>query len=491
MTKKYAIYVDGQWQQSARGRLIASINPADETHWADFVDASADDVERAVTSAQHAFETGPWPRLKPSERGDVLRRIAARVRDAAETLGRTETTDTGKLYRETRWQAGNVAHIYEFYAGFADKMTGQVPVVGGDGPFLMTLREPLGVVVGIVPWNSQLQLSAFKIAPALAAGNTIVIKGSDDASGALLEFAALLDDVGLPPGVLNVVTGGPECGQAITSHPLVRRIAFTGGVDTARKIIPNAQHNIARLSLELGGKSPVIVFDDADVESVVNGVVAGIFGASGQSCAAGSRLLVHESLYDEVVSRLVGRAGDIRIGDPMVEETQIGPLATKRQRDRIETLLERSIGQGAKLLSGGNRPSEFKKGWYFEPTIVACDHQRYPIVTEELFGPVLSVLRFRSESEVIDMANASRFAFAGGIFTRDIARAMRCVRAVKAGRLWVNTYRVTSTQVPFGGAKESGYGRESGLDALNDYSELKSVMIEISGKPVTDPFIMR
>lgn len=489
---RYQMLIGGRWRDAQHGRTLASVNPATEEVWAEIADATAADVDAAVQAADAAFESGPWSRMSPTERGKLLRRFAERVPAAADHLGRVETTDTGKLYRETRWQAANVAQIYDFYGALADKLMGEIAPAGPDQPLSLVMREPVGVVAAIVPWNSQLHLAAFKLAPALAAGNTVVLKPSEQASAAVLEFAKLIAESDLPPGVVNVVTGGGvPCGEALTGHPLVRRISFTGGVDTARRIIPNTAKNIARLSLELGGKSPLIVWEDADLDGAVNGVLAAIFGAAGQSCAAGSRLLVHEPVYDAVVGRVVERAEKIAIGDPMVPATQMGPLATRAQVDRIGAFLAQSVAQGARVLTGGGKPAGFNRGYYFAPTVVACDHQEYPVVENELFGPVLSVLRFKTEEEAIALANASRYAFAGGVFTRDVARAVRLARALSAGRIWVNTYRVTSLHVPFGGFKESGYGREAGIDAIRDFTETKGVFIETSGRPVADPFVMR
>jgi aldehyde dehydrogenase (NAD+) len=489
---QFRMFIDGAYTDASDGATFASLNPATEEDWAEAPEATAGDVNAAVMAASRSFEEGPWARMKPAERGRYLRRIGECVRAYAEDFGRLETTDTGKLFRETRWQAGNVANIYDFYAGLADKVHGYVPVSSPDDPFIFTTREPVGVVAGIVPWNSQLQLAAYKIAPALAAGNSVVIKASEHASCALLEFAKVFAEADLPPGVVNIVSGGGvPCGQTLTSHPLVDRITFTGGVETARRVIPNTASNIARLTLELGGKSPVVVFDDADLESATNGIVAGIFAASGQSCAAGSRLIVQEGIHDALIERLIARAEDIRIGDPLDENTQMGPLATRGQRDRIETLLAQTVEQGGRILTGGKRPPQFNKGYYFEPTIVACDDQSLPVVQNELFGPVLSVLRFKDEAEALALANDSDFAFAGGVFSRDIACAMRVARKIRAGRLWINTYRMSSAQVPFGGFKRSGYGRESGLESINDFTEMKTVFVETSGEPVADPFVMR
>lgn len=491
MTKTYQMYIAGSFCDSTDARRIDSVNPATEQVWASFPDASAEDVDRAVRSAHAAFCDGPWSRTSARERGVVLKRIARELEGAGSELSVAETTDTGKLLRETRWQAGNLAEIYDYYGGLSDKIEGSLPPVGPGQPLSMIVREPLGVVAAIVPWNSQLHLAAFKIAPALAAGNTIVLKPSEEASAAILEFARVMERAGLPEGVFNVVTGGgTPCAQTLVSHPLVRRVSFTGGVATARKVIAASAENIAMLSLELGGKSPVIVYEDADIDNVVTGVTSAIFAASGQSCAAGSRLLVQEGVYDEVVDRLVSRAREIVIGDPMDDATHMGPLATRSQRDRIERLLAESQAAGARVLTGGGRAGR-DKGWYFEPTIVACDGQEYPIVRNELFGPVLSVLRFRDEEEAIRMARDSEYAFAGGVFSRDFGKAYRTARAVPAGRFWINTYRVTNYAMPFGGSANSGYGREGGIEAIHDYTQTKAIFADLSGSPAADPFVMR
>ncbi len=488
---KYEMFIAGNWCEAEGGASFTSSNPATEEDWSDIPAASAKDVDRAVETARTAFEDGPWPRTSPGERGKLLRKLSELIKPHAEKLGRTETIDTGKLFRETLWQANNVANMYEFYGGLADKVNGYVPPVAPHENLIYVTHEPVGVVAAIVPWNTQIQLAANKVGPALAAGNCVVVKASEHASAAMLEFAAIVAELDLPPGVFNVVTGhGQPCGQTLTSHPHVNRISFTGDIDTARRIIPNTANNIAKLSLELGGKSPVIVFDDADIDSAVNGVLAGIFGASGQSCAAGSRLLLQEGAYDEMLSRLKERAEYIIIGDPLDETTQMGPLATRTQRDRAERLIEQSVDQGAKLVTGGGRPSGFTRGWYFEPTIIACEHQDLPCVQNEFFAPVLSVVRFKEEEEAVRLANATEFAFAGGVFTRDSARGIRVARGIRAGRIWVNTYRRSTVLTPFGGFKNSGYGREAGIDAIKDFTETKGMMIEVSGKPMADPFIM-
>jgi len=490
-TESFAMYIDGEFVQAEDGRTFDSVNPWTGRAWATIPDASAADVDRAVRAAHRAFTSGPWPKMTPNERAALLQKLADKLVEHKDRLGYVETQDTGKLLKETTWQAAHTARAYTYFAGLADKLQGDIPP-SASNMLNLVLHEPVGVVAAIIPWNSQLQLSAYKIAPALATGNTIVVKASEDASTPLLTLARLAHEVGFPPGVINFVSGRANpCAITLTSHPLVRRIAFTGGVETARKLIPNSAHNIAKLSLELGGKSPVIVFDDADLDSCVNGIVAGIFGASGQSCAAGSRLIAHESIHDALVERLVERVKTIVIGDPMDASTNMGPLATERQVARIETLLAQSVEQGAQVVAGGKRVTGLPHNQCFQPTIALCDRGDYPVVRQELFGPVLSVLKFRTDDEAIGIANDSDYAFAGGIFSRDFPRAMRTARAVQAGRLWINTYRVTGVNVPFGGFKQSGYGREAGIDALKDYTETKAVMIEVGGEAVADPFVMR
>jgi len=356
----------------------------------------------------------------------------------------------------------------------------------------MTIREPLGVVAAVVPWNSQLFLVAVKIGPALAAGNTVVLKASEHASAPMLEFAKVFEEAGFPPGVFNVVTGhGEPCGRALTSHPLVDRISFTGGPHTARHVIRNSAENFAQVSLELGGKSPVMVFEDADIESAVNGILLSIFSASGQSCVAGSRLLLHESIKDEVLSRVTDKARQIRIGDPLDDASQMGPLATEAQLTNIKSTLADADVQGARILFGGNTPAGLDTGWYIEPTVVDCPTQDIGVVRNELFGPVVSALTFRSEEEALRIANDTNFGLASGIFTRDVGRALRVSKAIRAGIVWVNTYRAVSPVAPFGGFKDSGYGRESGMEAIYDYTRPKTVWLNTSADPIADPFVMQ
>ncbi len=490
--QRYRMLIDGNWVEAGDGKSFKSLNPATGEPWCEIPEATAEDVNRAVEAAHRAFSEGPWARMLPSERGRLLRRLADLLAAKSEELGRIETVDTGKMLKETRWQAKYIAEFYHFYAGAADKLHGETLPIDKPDMLAMTLREPLGVIAAIVPWNSQLFLSAVKLGPALAAGNTVVLKASEHASAPMLEFGRLFEEAGFPPGVVNIVTGhGEPCGRVLTSHPLVQRISFTGGPGSARQIVRNSAENFAEVSLELGGKSPFLVFEDADLESAVNGAIAGIFGATGQSCVAGSRLYLQNSIAERFLDMMVARARAIRIGDPLLEETQMGPLATQGQLARIEAEVAHAQEQGARLLTGGSRPAGLNRGFYYEPTILDCPSQSLRIVDTELFGPVLSVLRFTAEEEALRMANDTRHGLAAGVFTRNTARAMRMSRQLRAGIVWVNTYRVVSPIAPFGGYKESGYGRESGLQAVYDYTRPKTVWINTSDAPLANPFVMR
>ena len=429
--------------------------------------------------------------MLPTQRGKCLRKLGDLLAEKSEQLGRTESIDTGKMLKETRWQAKYIAEFFHFYAGCADKIAGETLPIDKPDLFVFTRREPLGVVAAVVPWNSQLFLVAVKIGPALAAGNTVVLKASEHASAAMLEFGELIEEAGFPPGVVNIVSGhGDPCGKALTSHPLVARISFTGGPGAARHVLYNSAENFAEVSLELGGKSPFIVFEDADIESAVNGSIAGIFGATGQSCVAGSRLYLHEDIADAFLEKMTALAGRILIGDPLAEETQMGPLCTTGQLEHIEREVAHAVSEGAKILTGGKRPGGLS-GTYYEPTILECPRQDLRIVDTELFGPVLSVQRFRTEEEVIGLANDTRHGLAAGIFTRSGARQMRMAKAIRAGIIWINTYRVVSPIAEFGGVKGSGYGRESGFQAMWDYTRPKTVWVNTSDAPMANPFVMR
>lgn len=482
----YSMLINGDWLQASDGRTFDSFNPATGKIWSKVPQATEADVNLAVDAAEKALD-GEWGEMTPTQRGKCLHRLGDLLADNSEHLGRIETTDTGKMFKETAWQSTYIAEFLHFFAGAADKIHGDTLPIDKPDMFVFTDREPIGVIAAVIPWNSQMFLSATKIGPALAAGNTIVLKASEHASAPLLEFGKLIEQAGIPAGVVNIITGyGEPCGRALTSHPSVAKIAFTGGPEAARHIIRNSASNFAEVSLELGGKSPFIVFDDANIESAVNGSVAGIFAATGQSCVAGSRLYLHEDIADEFLEKMIEIAGNIKIGDPQADETEMGPLCTQGQLDHIEAHVALAQQEGGKLLAGGKRPNI--DGLYFEPTIIDCPRQDMTIVDTELFGPVLSVQRFKTEEEVVALANDTKHGLAAGIFTRDSARSIRMAKKVKAGIIWINTYRVISPIAEFGGMKTSGYGRESGLQALYDYTRPKTVWMNLSDEPLANPF---
>ncbi len=490
--ESFKMFINGKWIESEKGNTFESINPSTGKPWALIPEASASDVNKAVEAAYSAFTEGEWSKITPTQRGKYLRKLGDLLADKSEELGKIESIDTGKLLKETRWQAKYIAEYFHYYAGLADKIEGSTLPIDKPDMYAFNVREPLGVVAAIVPWNSQLFLVAVKIGPALAAGNTVVLKASEHASAAMLEFGKVIEEAGFPPGVVNIISGhGDPCGKTLTTHPLVHRISFTGGPSTARHVIRNSAENFAEVSLELGGKSPFIVFEDADIESAVNGSIAGIFGASGQSCVAGSRLYLHEDIADQFLDTMLHLASSIKLGDPLQEETQMGPLATLGQMNLIENEISNAKSQGAKILHGGKRSSNFDGGWFYEPTIVDCHDQKLKIVDTELFGPVLSVIRFKTEEEVIKLANDTKYGLAAGVFTKNGARSLRVTKALRAGIVWVNTYRVVSPIAPFGGYKDSGYGRESGMQAIHDYTRIKTVWINTSDEPMSNPFQMR
>ena len=489
--KTYQMLINGAWVDASDGGSFDSVNPSDGTVWSRVPEATEADVNAAVDAAHAAFTIGPWAKMTPTERGKCLRKLGDLLADHSEGLGRTESIDTGKMLKETRWQAKYIAEFFHFFAGCADKVSGETLPIDKPDLFVFTKREPLGVIAAVVPWNSQLFLVAVKIGPALAAGNTIVVKASEHASAPLLEFGKLVEDAGIPPGVVNIVTGhGEPCGRALTSHPLVARVSFTGGPNAARHVLDNVKNNFAEVSLELGGKSPFIVFEDANIESAVNASIAGIFGATGQSCVAGSRLYLHEDIADEFLDKMTAQAREIVIGDPLAEETQMGPLCTTGQLDHITREVAHAQTEGATVLVGGKQP-EGLSGLYYEPTILDCPRQDLRIMDTELFGPVLCVQRFKTEDEVLALANDTEHGLAAGIFTKDSARSLRMSSAIRAGIVWVNTYRVVSPIAEFGGVKGSGYGRESGFQAIYDYTRPKTVWMNTSDEPMANPFVMR
>jgi len=491
--QKYQMYIDGKYVDSASGKWFDSYNPYTGEPWAQIAQGNAEDVDRAVRAAHQAFSAGPWPQLTASERGLLLHKLGELVARDARKLAETEVRDNGKLIAEMLGQLNYIPQWYYYFGGLADKIQGAVIPLDKKGFFNFTRHEPLGVVVAITPWNSPLLLTAWKLAPALAAGNTVVIKPSEFTSASTLEFVKLFEEAGFPPGVVNVVTGfGKDVGTPLVEHPLVKKIAFTGSDATGRAINELAAKTFKRVSLELGGKSPNIVFADANMEDAVNGAVSGIFAATGQTCIAGSRLLLQENIHDAFVEKLLALAKTARMGDPMSLDTQVGPVTTRPQYEKVLGYIGIARQEGAKLLLGGGpatRP-ECGKGWFVEPTVFAGVNNNMRIAQEEVFGPVLSVIKFKDEAEALAIANDVRFGLGSGVWTSDIGRAMRMSERIQAGTVWVNTYRAVSYLSPFGGYKDSGLGRENGIDAMREYLQVKSVWIN-TGAVTGNPFVLR
>ncbi|NTH48671.1 aldehyde dehydrogenase [Rhizobium rhizogenes] len=486
--QRFQSYIDGEFVDGEA--RFPSIDPATGKVWAEMPEARESDVDRAVSAAETALYDGPWSKLTATQRGKLLYKLADLVAANAQRLAELETRDTGKIIRETSAQIAYVADYYRYYAGLSDKIEGAYLPIDKQDMDVWLRREPIGVVAMVVPWNSQLFLSAVKIGPALAAGCTMVVKASEDGPAPLLEFARLVHEAGFPAGVVNIITGfGPSCGSALSRHPKVAHIAFTGGPETARHVVRNSAENLASTSLELGGKSPFIVFADADLESAANAQVAGIFAATGQSCVAGSRLIVERNVKGKFLAMLKAKAEAIRIGIPSDMATEVGPLATKRQQDHVAALVDRSVESGARLVTGGRRLDG--GGFYFPPTILDCDGVASPSLAEEFFGPVLSVVSFETEAEALRLANDTGHGLASGVFTQNLTRAHRLMKGLRAGIVWVNTYRAVSPIAPFGGFGLSGHGREGGLAAALDYTRTKTIWLRTSDDPIPDPFVMR
>jgi (Z)-2-((N-methylformamido)methylene)-5-hydroxybutyrolactone dehydrogenase len=489
---KYQLFIDGQWRDPAAGRWFETVNPYTGEPWAEIPRGDAADVELAVLAAQRAFRQGEWPALTATRRGQLLRRFAGILSTHAETLAQVEVRDNGKLYAEVLNQCRYLAEWFDYYGGLADKIEGAVPPIDKPHVLNYTRHEPLGVCACITPWNSPLLLLAWKAAPALAAGNTIVIKPSEYTSASTLEFAKLSVEAGFPAGVINVVTGyGTEVGEPLVRHPKVRKVAFTGGEAGGRSVNLAAAPDFKRVTLELGGKSANIVFADADLDQAVGGAISGIFAASGQTCIAGSRLLLQESIHDDFLERFLKVAATARLGDPMAPATQIGPITTEAQYRRILDYIDIARNEGARcVLGGGPAQVEGVRGKFVQPTVFTDVTPLMRIAQEEVFGPVLSVLRFRDEAQAIEIANDVDYGLAAGVWTESLRRAIRMAEQLEAGTVWVNTYRSTSYTTPFGGYKASGLGRENGIEAIHEYLQVKSVWL-YTGPGVANPFVRR
>jgi aldehyde dehydrogenase (NAD+) len=475
---------------AADGATFDAIDPFTSETWATVPQATPSDVDDAVAAAKAAFPA--WSATPGVRRAELMHALADRVLAEADHLALWETTDNGKVIRETRPQMSFVARNLRFFAGYADKLYGRTIPLDNPDVFDYTVRRPYGVCALITAWNSPLSLLANKLPPALATGNTVVIKPSEHASVTTAELARLAVEVGFPPGVINGPPGAGAGGDRLTRHMDVAKISFTGGGPTGRRIAANAAERLVPVTLELGGKSANIVFDDADVDRAAVGAVAGIFGAAGQTCVAGSRLLVQRSVYDHVLQEVSGRAAAIRLGDPRDTATEMGPVANRPQYDRILSMMSDARDAGARVTAGGGAASGdgLGKGLFIAPTVLADVDPGDRIAQQEVFGPVLSMIPFDTEAEAVAIANSTEYGLAAGIWTQDLGRSHRVTAALEAGVVWVNTYRSTAAQAPFGGTKQSGYGRERGEDALADYTYVKNVMVDTSSE-ARDPFAIR
>jgi acyl-CoA reductase-like NAD-dependent aldehyde dehydrogenase len=490
---KHRMLIDGARVDAASGEFFESTNPFTAQPWALIPRGGKADVERAVAAAKKAFYGNAWRGLTASARGGLLRKLGDLVAAEADRLAEIETTDNGKLLSEMRVQLQYAPKWFYYFGGLADKIEGRVLPSDKTGFFNFTREEPLGVVAAITPWNSPLLLAAWKLAPALAAGNTVVLKPSEHSSVSALVFGELFEEAGFPPGVVNIVTGfGAEVGEPLLNHPDVAKVAFTGGDRTGQAVYEQAAKGIKRVTLELGGKSANVVFDDADLDAAVNGVVAGIFAATGQTCIAGSRALIHRPIFDAFADRLVNLARSARMGNPLDLATQVGPITTHPQYEKVLDYMNVAKQEGAVCVLGGGaakRP-ECGTGWFVEPTIYTGVRPQMRIANEEVFGPLLALIPFDDEEKAIRIANSTIYGLAAGVWTSSMRRAFRMSECLEAGTVWVNCYRVTSYMTPFGGYKRSGFGREGGMEAIREYLQTKAVWIDISGT-TQNPFGLR
>ncbi len=486
-SRKYQLFIDGQWVDAESGKTFSTPNPATGETLAEVAEADKADIDKAVNAARKAFD-GQWSKMSARDRGRLIYKLSQLIEQNASELSKLETADNGKPIRESQFvDLPQVVENFEYFAGWATKIEGEtIPVPGK--MFNYTLREPVGVCGQIIPWNFPLLMAAWKLAPALAAGNTVVLKPAEQTPVTAMELGRLVQEAGFPEGVVNIVPGyGETAGAALAAHPGINKIAFTGSTEVGKIIARAAAENLTKVSLELGGKAPNIVFADADLEQAVNGAMMGIFFNQGQVCCAGSRLFVEERVKDDFLSKLKEKSQKIVVGDPMDKATHMGPQVSQEQLDRIKSYVTIGCEEGAAVLQGGKPPQlddAFQQGYFYQPTILTDVTNQMRVAQEEIFGPVVSVLTFKDEEDLIRQANETIYGLSAGIWTRDITRAHRFAKEIKAGVVWINTFNMFNAASPFGGYKQSGYGREMGKHALELYTQVKSVWVDLSGKPI-------